>query len=347
MSITSRRPLASVVCAAAACVLAVGVTPASAASSAPRATTSTITVAQQQPYNLLPIFVGLRHGFFKKAGITEVKYSTFQSLPVLFTSVAQGQIDIGLQTIPPMTAYNRATTGTKLMFIAPGQTDALVWAAGNGSPIPIATKADWKSTVLAWKGKKVGVPAFGGIIDLFTRYLVKAVGLTPGQDVTIVPVGAGAASIAALQAGVVDVTTGDPFTIAGLQPPGLGHSVLNFSAGRGPSELLGALTSGWFTSSDNLEKNRALWVGFAEGMAKARKFMADPKNRKDIIDIMVRKIGLPQYAADFLWKHGMPPMTAAQLNRAVFDKTVAGYLATGVMTAPAPTYSDLVADFVK
>ena len=82
----------------------------------------------------------------------------------MFAAVAQGQMDVGLQTLPPLNAYNRATSGTKLKLIAPNQMNSLIWATRNDASIPVATKADWKRTVLSWKGKKVGIRHLAGYL---------------------------------------------------------------------------------------------------------------------------------------------------------------------------------------
>ena len=66
-----------------------------------RATSTTLSIGLQQGYNGLPFFVAVRHGFFKKAGITDVKFSLFNSLPAMLTAVAQGQLDVGSQAFLP------------------------------------------------------------------------------------------------------------------------------------------------------------------------------------------------------------------------------------------------------
>src|SRR4029079_10907438 len=144
----------------------------------------------QQGYNALPLFVAVRHGYFKKAGITDVKFTLFSSLPAMLTAVAQGQLDVGYQSIPPLLAYDKATSGTKLKVIAATSSASVMFFAKNDTPIPVATSKNWKSTVLAWKGKKIGVPAPNGLIELYVKSMVKEAGLQP-DDVKTVVVGVG------------------------------------------------------------------------------------------------------------------------------------------------------------
>jgi ABC-type nitrate/sulfonate/bicarbonate transport system substrate-binding protein len=327
-------------------LVASSVTAATAAPTGHEATGKTLRVALQQPDNALPILVGLRHGYFKKAGITDIRLTLFTSLPAMFAALAGGQMDVGLQTLPALNSYNRATSGAKLKMIAPNQMNSLLWATRNDSGIPVATKANWKSSVEAWKGKKIGIPAAGGILDLFTRLMIKEAGLS-SSDVSIIPVGVGPPAVAALQQGLVDVITGDTLTLALLRSQKIGRAVIAFSAGQGPASLLNTQISGWITSDDNIGKDRATYQAFTTGMQKARAFLRDPKNKKDVLDIIVRKIGIAPDQAETLYTVGVPTLYQPALNKQIVGRTLQTYLAAGVITGQPPAYSFLVADFAR
>ena len=318
----------------------------SGAQAAPKASGSTITVGIQQSYNVLPVFAGVRKGFFKKAGITDVKFTLFTSLPAMLTAVAQGQLDIGLQTIPTIVAYNNATSGTKLKIVAPVQLGSGDWAAKNGSAIPVATKTDWKSTVRAWKGKKVGVPAPNGIIDLYTKYMVKAAGLQPG-DVSTVTVGVGPPAVAALQQGIVDVIVGDVLTEALLRANNQGKAVLSYYAEQGPPELVNALTGTYFTSDSAIQANPKLYAAFAEGLRQTRAWMKLPSSKASLMDLLTRKLGYSKAEADILYQIGIPAYARAELNKRIVGASLKAYLGAGVMTGTPPPYNSFVADFAK
>lgn len=332
----------------AAALLAISLlaTSAMAAPTRGQADAKTLRVALQQPDNVLPILVGIRHGFFKKAGIGDVKITLFTSLPAMFAALAQGQMDVGLQTLPALNGYNRSTSGTKLKMIAPNQMNSLLWATRIDPSIPVATKANWKTTVLAWKGKKVGVPAPGGILDLFTRFMIKEAGLSP-SDVSIVSVGTGPPAIAALQAGLVDVITGDTLTLAILQSQKNGRAVIAFPFEQGPDQLLGTQISGWIASDDAIAKDRALFTAFTQGMQQSRAFLRNPKNKKRVLDIIVRKMGYPADQAETLWEVGVPSISQPVLNQRIIGKTLQTFISIGVMTGQAPPYSFLVSDFAR
>ena len=311
-----------------------------------RATSTTLSIGLQQGYNGLPFFVAVRHGFFKKAGITDVKFSLFNSLPAMLTAVAQGQLDMGSQAIPAVLAYNRATSGAKVKIVAPSTSGSTMFFARNNSGIPVATPSNWKSTVLAWKGKKVGIPVPNGLLALYVRYFVKEAGMQQ-DDVQTVVVGVGPPAVAALENGLVDVISGDALTLGLLK--GFGKNILGFPLKQGPSEFRNSLAGVLFTSETAIQENRAKYVAFTNGLAQARKFIANPKNKKAVLDILTRKIGLKPDEAALVYPHAVVtyggPTTS--ISRRSMGLTLSTLLKSNVITGPLPAYDFLVADFAK
>jgi ABC-type nitrate/sulfonate/bicarbonate transport system substrate-binding protein len=324
-------------------------TTAATSRSAPAATrsgNSTITVGVQQGYNLLPMLVGIREGYFKKVGITDVKFTLFASIPAMFAAVAQGQLDVGGQSIPPLIAYNRATSGSKLKMLVTGTTGSTMWFAGTKTGLPSATKADWKKAVLAWKGKKIGIPAPKGLIELYTNRLLKDVGLSP-SDVTYQVVGVGPPAVAALKQGLVDVISGDALTLGLLAPDKAGYAVLSFPNGQGPTDLRTAPAGVWFASQDSVTKDPARFMAFANGWAKARAYLANPKNKKNVLDLLVRKVGLSPQEAAAIYPVGIPPFVIAKMSRAIYTQSLATLVDAGVVPGPVPSFDDNVFTFAK
>jgi NitT/TauT family transport system substrate-binding protein len=313
-----------------------------------RATARTLTVGIQQSLQLLPVVVALRHRYFKGTDVSGVKFTIFSSLPAMFAAVAQGQIDVGYQTIPGIWAYNQATSGTKLKIIAPATNDSLMWFAKTGSTLPVTGKGNnWRATVRAWRGKTIGIPAVGGIIDLMTRYLLRQVGLDPDKDVKLSAVGTGPPGVAALQNGLVDIITGDPLTAALLKSENAGHAILSFPARQGPAELLGQPSGVFFTSEEQYAKEPKLYQDFNKAVARSRRHLANPRNRRDVLDLLTRKIGLTAAQSRILYEEGVPIFARGALNPTIFNNTIKAYAATGIMKAPYPSYGDMVFPFVQ
>jgi ABC-type nitrate/sulfonate/bicarbonate transport system substrate-binding protein len=306
---------------------------------------TTLSVGVQQGYSLLPVYVALRHGFFKQAGITNISFSVFTSLPAMLTAVAQGQLDVGFQTIPAIISYNNASSSTKLKVVSASTSGSLAWGAKSDSTIPVATSTNWKSTVLAWKGKKIGIPAAGGILDAYTKYLASAAGLAPGDYSTVV-VGVGPPAVAALQNGIVDLVTGDSYTMGLLKAAGVGKTVLGLLHS-GPEELQQSITGVFFSSDSQIQANPTLYQGFSAGLQKARAWIADPKHAGDIQDLLVHKIGLTRDQVKALFADTVAQFSRPQSNitKATVGASLKAFFATGTMSGTPPSYDSFVAPF--
>ena len=342
----ARRGVAALLVSLAVVSVAAAAPSGSARSAAPQGGGQTLTIGVQQGYNLLPVFVGLRQGYFKKAGISEIKFNIFASIPAMLAAVAQGQLDLGGQSIPPLVAYNRATSGTKLKIVVAGTQGSTMFFAGANTRLPRATKANWKRAVQAWKGRKIGIPAPRGLIELYTNRLLKDAGMSP-SDVTYQVVGVGPPAVAALKQGLVDVITGDALTVGLLAPEKAGYPVLSFPDGHGPDDLRSAPAGVWFASADTVAKDRSRFVAFAQGWARARTYLANPKNRKGVLDLLVRKVGLSSQEAAAIYPVGTPPFAQARVSRAIWDRAMATLVDAGVVPGPAPSYEDNVFDFAR
>jgi NitT/TauT family transport system substrate-binding protein len=346
-----RGPLIALVGAA---ILALAVATPSAssaptASSAPGASQAagrTLTIGVQQGYNLLPVFAGLRNGYFKKAGITGIRFVVFASTPAMFAAAAQGQLDLGYQAIPGLIAYNRATSGTKLKIVAANTWDSSMFFARNGSGVVRATKANWQNAIRSLRGKKVGLPVPRGLQELWTTYLLGQVGMSP-SDVTYTYVGVGPPAVAALKQGLVDTISGDALMLGLLAAEKLGYTFFSMPDGHGPKKLLGMPTGVFFAAEDVVAKDRQTFVAFARGLVQARAFLAKPANRRSVIDLMVRRVGLSQTEANAIYPVGIPVFAKAKMSRAIWEHTVTTLVDTGVIPGPAPSYADNVFDFAR
>jgi ABC-type nitrate/sulfonate/bicarbonate transport system substrate-binding protein len=343
LNLTYRKRLATVAVCAMVAAIALVLASNPAARSAPRAEGKTLTVGLQNPYSIFPAFMAQHYGLLKKSGITEIKYTTFTSLPALFAAIQQGQIDIAFQTVPATIAFNRATNGTKLVLLDAGLYSGFSWVAKNGSTIPVATSKDWQTTVKAWKGKKVGVTALGGIIDLETRYLAKQAGLEAGSDYSIVPIGAGAAAVAALKNGVVDVAAGEQFAVSQMEAEQAGRVILSLAKGQGPSALTdqrvltGAL---YLTSRATLDAKKDELVAFTKAFRRAKELMTKPSQKSTVVKQMVRTLSINQTLANALY---VRTTGKTQLTPATWAKTISTFQTLGILSGPVPAYNEIAA----
>jgi len=299
------------------------------------------SLGNQEPYSLLPFTVASATGILKKNNLCAPQLVQFTTLPAMTAALANNQITAALQTPILVVNYNRATSGSPMQFFAPGQTFNLVWTERKGDGIPVATAKNWRSTVLGWRGKKIGVPAIGGVIDLATRYLATQVGLTPNTDFQIVATGAGATEIAALQSGAVDVVSGDDYGASSLTVPGIGVNILDTGAGQGPAIFKGAFESGYLAQESTIGSNIPLYMSIATALAQAQAYMRNPKNKQNVVLILAADVGVTRQVAASLY--GTIKSFQAQLTAKSWAQTSTAFLGANLITPPAPSFASIIA----
>ena len=142
-------------------------------------------------------------------------------------------LDVDLQSINGGAQTSAALLANQIQIGQFGGSEALSANAGGADLVIVANLAPvypYKlyaqkgiTTVAGLKGKKIGVSNAGGSSDIATRAALKAAGLDPDKDVTIVAVGSHANRTAALLAGSIDAGVDDPpedleLVKAGLTP---------------------------------------------------------------------------------------------------------------------------------
>jgi NitT/TauT family transport system substrate-binding protein len=303
-------------------------------------TNRVVKVGAFDPYAILPVWVAQDQGFFTDHGIAEIEYTTFTSPQAMTTAVAQGQIDAA-QTAPLfLNLHNTTTGGEKLKFFSPGEGYAMGWATRSDSEIPIATEADWESTVKEFKGKVIAVPALGGVLELMSRYLAEEVGLDPQKDLKFTAVPSGGPQAAALKSGTVDIIAGDGAGLLATVGQGTGKIVLNQSTGQGPTDFGKAWSAGFMARESALTGDDApLLSDFAAAWYDARDFIKDPANQAAVEETIAEHVGVEPDVASALY-----PTTKAfdvDLSEQSVEDTAEVLVQMGMMKE-ALGYDDLV-----
>jgi NitT/TauT family transport system substrate-binding protein len=129
-------------------------------------------------------------------------------------------LEVDLQSINGGAQTSAALLANQIQIAQFGGAEALSANAGGADLVLVANLAPvypYKlyaqkgiTSIQGLKGKKVGVSNAGGSSDIATRAALKAAGLDPDKDVTIVAVGSHANRTAALLAGSIDAGVDDP-----------------------------------------------------------------------------------------------------------------------------------------
>ena len=189
-------------------------------------------------------------------------------------------LDVDLQSINGGSQTSAALLANQIQIGQFGGSEALSANAGGADLVIVANLAPvypYKlyvqkgiTSVQGLKGKKVGVSNAGGSSDIATRAALKAAGLDPDKDVTIVAVGSHANRTAALLAGSIDAGVDDPPEDLELVKAGL--TALVDLAG----QKLPAANTGVIMQRTYLNANKATVQAYVDSLTIARvKMKAD------------------------------------------------------------------------
>ncbi|AJD42530.1 ABC transporter substrate-binding protein [Rhizobium sp. SEMIA 4085] len=185
-------------------------------------------------YNLnnLPFPVAAGLGLYEKEGL-EVTVENFasggsktlQALVAGSTDIAVGFYDHTIQ----MQSQNKAVVG----FVQLARNSGLVLAGGKDSSFDPAKP----ETI---KGAKIGITAPGSSSDFFVRYYLQRNNLS-ADDISLIGVGSGAAAVAALEQGKVDLLVNYDPAATFIEAKGVGKILIDARSDEGAKQIYGGI----------------------------------------------------------------------------------------------------------
>ena len=201
-------------------------------------------------YNLnnLPFPVAAGLGLYEKEGldVTVENFAaggskTLQALVAGSTDIAVGFYDHTIQ----MQSQNKAVVG----FVQLARNSGLVLAGGKNSSFD-PTKPE---TI---KGAKIGITAPGSSSDFFVRYYLQRNDLS-ADDISLIGVGSGAAAVAALEQGKVDLLVNYDPAATFIEAKGVGKILIDARSDEGAKEIYGGIypTSVLYATQAYIDEN--------------------------------------------------------------------------------------------
>lgn len=201
-------------------------------------------------YNLnnLPFPVAAGLGLYEKEGldVTVENFAsggskTLQALVAGSTDIAVGFYDHTIQ----MQSQNKAVVG----FVQLARNSGLVLAGGKNSSFD-PTKPE---TI---KGAKIGITAPGSSSDFFVRYYLQRNNLS-ADDISLIGVGSGAAAVAALEQGKVDLLVNYDPAATFIEAKGVGKILIDARSDEGAKEIYGGIypTSVLYATQAYIDEN--------------------------------------------------------------------------------------------
>ncbi|WP_434213401.1 ABC transporter substrate-binding protein [[Pseudomonas] boreopolis] len=231
-------------------------------------------------YNLnnLPFFIADANGYFEQVGL-KVRTENFaqggskvlQALVANSTDVAVGFYDHTIQ----MQAKHKDVTA----FVLLSRNSGLVLAGREN------TSFDPKRPETI-KGLKVGITAPGSSSDFFVRHYLARHDI-PEDSVSLIGVGSGAAAVAALEQGKIDLLVNYDPAATLITERKVGKILIDARSDEGAREVYGGLypTSVMYANRSFLEKRPDAAEKIARAEQMALRFIAE-RSAKEIVDAL-------------------------------------------------------------
>ncbi|TBY55919.1 transporter substrate-binding domain-containing protein [Rhizobium leguminosarum bv. viciae] len=229
-------------------------------------------------YNLnnLPFPVAAGLGLYEKEGL-EVTVENFasggsktlQALVAGSTDIAVGFYDHTIQ----MQSQNKAVVG----FVQLARNSGLVLAGGKNSTFD-PTKPE---TI---KGAKIGITAPGSSSDFFVRYYLQRNNLS-ADDISLIGVGSGAAAVAALEQGKVNLLVNYDPAATFIEAKGVGKILIDARSDEGAKEIYGGIypTSVLYATQAYIDENPETIQKVTTATVKALAWM-NTHSAEEIVD---------------------------------------------------------------
>ena len=225
--------------------------------------------------SITPLIYGIEKGFYRREGI-----------------------DLQFRVLRGELAVNAIVGGKDVDYMYGAGT--AITAAVRGLPMKVLSH-DFKSLLFYLmgsprvqsgqdlKGKKVAVASLSGTGALATRASLRALGVDPEKDVTLIVIGAASVRMAAMEAGSVEASIMPvPWNIRMKQK---GFKELIFTG-----KVLSQPLTGLATSRERIEKNPEQIKKMLRGFVRSLKAVKEDK--KDVVEFIGRKFSLDPASAE-------------------------------------------------
>src|SRR3990172_592695 len=214
--------------------------------------------------------VAQRKGFYREEGFEVDKQVIGSDIAV--KAVIAGEIE-----------YTRAI-GSVLRAATQGLPVKGILAAQTRPPQLLVARPQFK-TVAEPKGKRIGIDSQQGTTHVLLKAIVKYYGMDPEKDVVAVALTDNATRLKAVQGGAVQAAMLDLAIAIKGETEGL---KILANAGDITERIMGGLA----TSEKRIKENPDQVLRFVRAHVKALKFIKDPKNKDELIQIMMAELNL-------------------------------------------------------
>ncbi len=225
--------------------------------------------------SITPLIYGIEKGLYRKEGI-DLQFRVLRGELAVSSIVGGKDVDF---MYGAGTAITAAVRGLPMKVVSHDFKSLLFYLMGNPN---IQSGQDLK-------GKKVAVASLSGTGALATRASLRALGVDPEKDVTLIVIGAASIRMAALEAGSVEAAIMPvPWNFRLTQK---GFKELIFTG-----KVLTQPLTGIATSRERIERNPEQIKRMLRGFLRSLKAVKEDK--KDVVEFIGRRFGLDPATAE-------------------------------------------------
>lgn len=221
----------------------------------------------------MPAYIAYEKGFFREQGL-DVSYSIDPAAWLLPAKLISGEIAFGI--LPWTRTVSARDNGNNLVVIA---------GSGYEEPTTVVRRDSGINSLSELKGKRISLPAAGGMKDLASQTLFKEYDITP-ENTEIIRLPSGDAAMLALLSGRVDATTNvEPYATMAVEL-GIGKIIA-----RGKDVLPKTPGCSITTTDEFLQDRPDVALNFLKAILKAEAFCNEEP--EEAAKISSKYIGIP------------------------------------------------------
>lgn len=225
--------------------------------------------------SITPLIYGIEKGYYRREGI-DLQFRVLRGELAVSSIVGGKDVDF---MYGAGTAITAAVRGLPMKVVSHDFKSLLFYLMGNPN---VQSGQDLK-------GKKVAVASLSGTGALATRASLRALGVDPDKDVTLIVIGAASIRMAALEAGSVEAAIMPvPWNFRLTQK---GFKELIFTG-----KVLTQPLTGIATSREKVERNPEQIKKMLRGFLRSLKAVKEDK--KDVVEFIGRRFGLDPATAE-------------------------------------------------
>jgi len=229
-------------------------------------------------FAFLPVDVAKRAGFFAREGLEVEQIETRGGGPDLAALLSGG---VEFNAAAGTYQFSTIKQKRQLLNVCNFYHRNLIQVAmrnATADRLRITPQTSFGEKVKALKGLTIGITRPGALTDVQARYVVHQAGLDPDKDTRIVAIGGGAALVAALERGDVDVIfISIPFAEIAIQR-GRAIMFINNAAGEDPT-ISPFMMENIFVLPDFAGKNPEVVTGFVRALMRAMELMGKSETK--------------------------------------------------------------------